>query len=660
MAYEVREPDRALSPKTGMTRRHWIDAGAFLLEGVFRHVKHFDDPVALPKQPGKSYPQPDDPPWRFRSAEFEGLSRTFMLAAPILAEEPDLEVGGWNLRDYYANQILRATDPASPRFVGTITEMKAKYKFPLYQHTAEGAALALGLRNSKAVLWDRYSKDERDQVARLLDDFTHHRTNSHNWRWFNVLMSTFLELEGYDVCRTTRADHLQNLLAFYAGDGWYRDMGTFDFYSAWAFQYYGPIWAAWYGHEHAPEIAAIIERRHNRLMETYPLMFARDGASLMWGRSIIYRCAASAPFPAAFMLREPNVDPGWARRIASGNILQFLTRDDVFTDGVPSLGFYRTFDPLVQSYSCAVSPFWLAKVWLALALPADSPFWTATENEGVWEDLGDASRTETIEGPGLGITVHGASGCAEVAPGKVASKNSNPNYTRLAYNTALLWENDTPDGASAMAYAVRDIGADTEFWPQTNLKFCGARGGVLYRQTQLRGWLARVDLADIPVPAGVLRVDRVRVPYAHELRLGHFALPHPDGVEPVVEVLDIGGRPAAMAAVPGRQLALVALAGWENVGWDVRRDLHPETPESTLLYARTARETDYSGMYLAVTLLLHRTDDTPWPEKALRPVARLDPVAWTASGQPMGCLVELTDGRALTVDFEDIEGRARQ
>ncbi len=657
MAYTVTDPDRTLSPFTGMARRHWIDAGQFLLEGVFGHVPAFDDPIRLQGPEGRTYPKPDDPAFKHRAREFEGLARTFMIAAPLVADRPDVEAGGYGLRDYYANQILLASDPSHPNYLGTITQWLEETGTPLYQHTAEGAALALGLWWSKDVIWDRYSKAERDQVARLLHDYTHHRTNAHNWRSFNVTMGTFLKLTGYDVDDALLRDHLENLLAYYAGDGWYRDLGSYDYYSCWAFQFYLPIWAEMYGYDHEPEMASIIERRHARLAETYPLMFGRDGKSLMWGRSIIYRCAASAAIASAFCLKETPLDPGWARRIASGNLLQFIARDDVFVEGIPSLGFYRTFDPLVQGYSCAASPFWLAKIYLAMTHAADSPFWTATETEGAWPEIGQGQRTVSLSGPGLTITAHGPTGATELRPGKVPGK-SNPNYTRLAYHTEFLWEDDAPEGATAMAYSLREyLPQIQEFNAHQDLRYGGMEGGVLYRHGQLRGWMARMDYADIPVPGGVLRVDRPRIPQCHELHLAHYGMPHVGGKAPTVERRDVDGYPVLLGAIPGRQIALVAYSGWDALETMVHEERNAEATTSTVLYARRVRERDFSPIELLVTLMLHKTDDAPWTDEALQPVATLEPVPWTASGQPHGLVVTLKDGSTYTIDWGNIEAR---
>ena len=54
--FHLVKPDYQLSPLTGMTRQHWMDAATYLLDGAFSYIHTLDDPMRFPKQPGKSYP----------------------------------------------------------------------------------------------------------------------------------------------------------------------------------------------------------------------------------------------------------------------------------------------------------------------------------------------------------------------------------------------------------------------------------------------------------------------------------------------------------------------------------------------------------------------------------------------------------------------------
>ena len=110
-AFVVSNPDLELSPMTGMTREHYIECAQYVLGRAFRHVKSFDSPIVFPLVPGKSYPQPDDPEWRYRSFEFEALERTFNLAAPLIHVDPEICIGNIKLRDYYCHHFYNALTP---------------------------------------------------------------------------------------------------------------------------------------------------------------------------------------------------------------------------------------------------------------------------------------------------------------------------------------------------------------------------------------------------------------------------------------------------------------------------------------------------------------------------------------------------------------------
>jgi hypothetical protein len=230
MAYEIENPDFEKSPFTGMTRTHWVQAAKFLVDGVFQHIHGLEQPIVIPKQSANSYPQPEDPKHRFQAAELEGLARTFMCAAPVIAELPDAVSNGINLREYYAHQILQATDPSSPRYAGSLVQFAEEYGKMQYQQTVEGGALVIGLMQCRKQIWDRYSVEEKAQVAALISDYAHSQTIGHNWRFFNVLMLTFLKINGYPIEEIVLKDHLQHLMALYSGDGWYNDDPCYDLY----------------------------------------------------------------------------------------------------------------------------------------------------------------------------------------------------------------------------------------------------------------------------------------------------------------------------------------------------------------------------------------------------------------------------------------------
>jgi len=157
----------------------------------------------------------------------------------------------------------------------------------------------------------------------------------------------------------------------------------------------------------------------------------------------------------------------------------------------------------------------------------------------------------------------------------------------------------------------------------------------------------RLDLADIIIPGGVIRVDRLRVPYRNELQLGHFALPHIDGKPARIEK---AGEGLIASIEDGRKLAMMPVLGWDKVDAAVHAGKNPEADGSTVLYAERIREKDYSGIDVFVTVLLHRTDGGNWTEDELHPIVSLEVLPWAPSGTACGVKLKLRNGREYVID----------
>jgi hypothetical protein len=419
------------------------------------------------------------------------------------------------------------------------------------------------------------------------------------------------------------------------------------------------------------------------LFEAYPLFFARNGYINMWARSICYRLWISGGFPASFMLKSKSpIDPGWARRLCSGSILQFTTRADFYENDIPSLGFYGHREFAIQNYSCPASPFIMFLPFIALALPEDSPFWTAQENDGMWAALGGNSIRTVLEKPGLTLVNHGSSGTSEIISGKVY--DDDHNYSKLVFNTHFPWEDHNPEGGTSQEYSFRSFdprdlrGADINFYltgravgntasqkaeysTSQSILFNGVRNGILYRQLLMRkppnngvGYI--IDLAEITVPGGVIRVDRCRLAFEHELTLGHFGLPHIDGKKAEVQRFEQGARKVLTASIPGRRLAMIAYHGWDDLQSRTHSGFNAEACESTVLFAHRKRVTKNPAMELMISVMLHKTDNTEWTEEELSPLRQIDLMDVMPSGSVIGAGVTLADGSQYIVDFKDVDG----
>ena len=108
--FTVWQPDYQKSPYTGMTRQHWIQAGEYLLKGAFNYIHTLDDQMYFPKQLDKTYPRNTG---EIPVAKLEGLARTLFVAAPLLKDNPELEMNGIKVADYYRYQLINISNPES-------------------------------------------------------------------------------------------------------------------------------------------------------------------------------------------------------------------------------------------------------------------------------------------------------------------------------------------------------------------------------------------------------------------------------------------------------------------------------------------------------------------------------------------------------------------
>ena len=611
--FHLVKPDYQLSPLTGMTRQHWMDAATYLLDGAFSYIHTLDDPMRFPKQPGKSYPTDG----KFNKTEnLEGLCRTMFVAIPLLKENPDLVLNGIKVGDYYRQQLRNMSDPSKS---GYIQHLKGGPS----QTLVEFGALALSLTVMPEIIWEPLTQKEKDDLAALMLSYGNGPTIGSNWRFFNIFVMSFFKDHGYEVKDSYMDELLQKSLAQYRGYGWYNDSPAYDYYSMWAFQMYGMIWAHYYGEKFNPEAGRQFVSNFRDLVPNYPYMFAKDGKMNMYGRSITYRIAAAVPFPLMGWLNDPSIDYGWMRRIASSTLLQFLENPALMEDRVPTLGFYGAFEPAVQIYSCRGSVYWMGKAFLGLLLPADNPFWTAVENNGAWEKELQPGKVynKFMEGSNTLVTNYPNSGTSEIRAWchETVAKDwqkfrSTENYNKLSYNTAFPWMADSPDGKVSMNYAV--LNAKQEWEVLRLYTFKKFEDGIYYRDAELEtNPEIKFRLADIPLPNGILRVDKVSFPITTELHYGHYSLPELES--PIVtKEQKAGGYTAYCMDNGAYQTALINLQGWSEVEFVQTEGLHPVSNKCSVINVATT----HSGDKVFITLQLWKKSGKPFTKKELAPV----------------------------------------
>lgn len=620
--FQVENPDYSVSPYTGVTRQHWKDAALYLLEGAFSYIENLDDPMRFPKQLGKSYPQDNS----YNVTEnLEGLSRTLFVAAPLLRENPDLIVNNIPVAAYYHHQMIQLINPDSPMYIEHLPHNAGPS-----QILVEFGALAISLSVAPEVLWDPLDQETKDNLAALMISYGNGPTVASNWRFFNIFVLSFFKDHSYEIDEPMMVDYIKKSLTQYRGEGWYNDSPAYDFYSMWAFQMYGMLWAELYGNRFYPEYANQFKANFADLPDNYPYLFDANGEMIMWGRSISYRIASAVPFPLMGLEPDSSINYGWMRRIASSTLLQFFQNPDMFEDRVPTLGFYGAFEPAVQNYSCRGSVYWMGKFFLGLLVPEGNPFWTAKENNGAWEEEFEKDQVYNKFQPSSKILITnypniGASEVRAWCHERVADDwqkfRSSENYNRLAYNTAFHWQADGANGEVAMNYLFKNDRKDWEtFRLYTFKKF---EDEIYYRDVVLEtNNQMAMNLADFPLPNGILRVDRQLSKKPVSMRLGHYALPDKgDGIK--VKTRELNGYKATIIDNGEYQLAMIPLSGWQDTEVVSSLELHPISSDSKVIVAFADFVPNGDENTIFATLQLWKKSGEKWTDKDLVPVTNI-------------------------------------
>jgi hypothetical protein len=599
-----------------------------MLEGAFGYIHSLDDAMKFPKQHEITYPRNAG---QVPTEKLEGLSRTLFVAAPLLKENPELVLNNIKVADYYRHQICNLFRPESESYI----KHRARNGGPS-QNLVEFGALAISMSAAPDVLWEPLTKAQKDSLAALMISYGDGPTVDSNWKFFNIFVLSFFKKQGYEVNDKLLQEYLDKSLTHYRGYGWYNDSPAYDYYSMWAFQMYGILWAEYYG-DFFPAQAAKFRECFADLEANYPYMFARDGKMNMWGRSISYRYAAATVFPLMAFEKDQNTNWGWMRRIASSTILQFFTHPDFMQDGVPTLGFYGPFEPATQMYSCRGSVYWGGKIFLGLLVPENHPFWNEKENEGAWEKelqkgkvynkFQPGSDLLTTNYPNIGAS-EVRSWCHETVAGDWQKFRSTENYNRLAYNTAFPWQADGKKGEVAMNYVVKNKKGD---WEALRLyTFRRFEDGVFYRDAELEtDRNLKFKLADITLPDGILRVDKIYYDNngadnrKFEVRLGHYALPQ--FAKPIKDLSwDKGPQRVKIIDNGQYQLAMIPWKQWGKMQFVHSTGLHPESNASAVINAYDSFEPGEKNWKIYVTLQLWKKSGEKWKTKSLLPVKNVN------------------------------------
>ncbi|MGW0831974.1 DUF2264 domain-containing protein [Streptomyces prunicolor] len=519
--------DRALSPRTGYTRAHWETAADTLLTAVEPYAT---EDRALYHLPGTRTS------WSGSLSDgLEGYARTLLLAA-FRRDETALE--------RYADGLAAGVAGVWP----TIEDRS--------QPLVEAASIALALRLTRPLLWDRLDEPVRQRAAAWLADALTAEPWPCNWELFPVTVGGFLQDIGYevDVSRKAIDRGLSRIEEWYVGEGWYTDGDgrKFDYYNGWAMHLY-PVLHAWLADD--PRLLDLYGGRLERHLADYARLFGGDGAPMHQGRSLTYRFATTAPLWLGALTGRTPLSPGETRRLASGALKYFLERGAVDDRGLLSLGWHGPNEAVLQGYSGPASPYWASKGFLGLLLPPDHEVWTAEEEPGPVER---ADAVTPIAPANWLLQSTSSDGLVRLHNHGSEDVRYDPYYTRLAYSTATA-----PSSSYDNSVIVGGDPSRTEIVP-----LGVGEGWVASRHTARGG----VRVTSVVLTRGAVEVRAFRVEGAEEgTEVRVTGWPTYEGMSselvPASGLADFGaGLSGVVGAGPSLFVALVRLTAVTNSG----------------------------------------------------------------------------------------------
>jgi hypothetical protein len=389
-----------LSPYTGWTREHWEALLARLTYGYMLAADRSGSPArALFPDDRRALPDSVDGLESFARISSAWGAWLHNPANPATVRFQDRVI---NLENVMRQALLDGTNPDHPRaYWGDMDHMS--------QHIVEAANLGLTLWLSRERVFNRLTDAERAQVMAWLAQVDGKRVYFDNWILFPALAQAARLKLGYPAPLDDLDARLEQMAAFYRGDGWYADGAgsEFELYNPWMFHWHYLLWA-WMDGDRRPDHRQRVLERSRTFLATYPCFFGANGSYPAWGRSMVYRFAAVATFAAGHLLKVAPPNPGLLRRLSSGCIRYFYDHE-MFDPEEHYLrqGFHGAFPPAGESYISPGSVYWACHGLFALAFDRDDPFWTARE-EPLPVEQGDFDLA--LAAPGFALSGRRATG----------------------------------------------------------------------------------------------------------------------------------------------------------------------------------------------------------------------------------------------------------
>lgn len=448
------------------------------------------------------------------AAHLEGFARPLWGLAPLAA-------GGGELPDWdvFRRGLANGSDPDHPEYWGLIHGRD--------QRMVEMAPLGFALRLIPEHVWEPLPAAAKTNLAAYMRHTASHDHAPNNWKFFRIFVDLGLRHVGADFDQRLTDQFLDELEAFYLGDGWYRD-GKFrrlDHYVAFAIHFYALIYA---------QLKVGNDATRERYRERAALFakdfigwFDEDGGVLAFGRSMTYRFACASFWGALAFAGVEALPWGVIKGLYLRHLRWWAGRPIADRDGILPVGYGYPNLLMSESYNSAGSPYWAFKAFLPLALPATHPFWQAEE-----QALPAPPPTRPLRHPGM-VMMPTKGNVVALSSGQenLEMRFGSEKYAKFAYASRYGFSVEGDDRhfgnlAADNMLAFSDDGRHYRV-RETNY-FVRLAGDRLF--ARWRPWPdVTVETWLVPAAPWHIRIHRILTPRPLETAEGGFAIPRADG-----------------------------------------------------------------------------------------------------------------------------------
>jgi hypothetical protein len=363
--------DFDLSPFTGWTRAHWEYMLARMTYGYAKLAERSGSPArVLYPDDRRGLPDSVDAIESFARIASAWGAWLRNLSNPATLKFQGREI---NIENLLRRALLDGTNPSNPHtYWGNIGHLD--------QRIVESADIAVALWMTRERVFQKMTADEQAQIITWLAQVDGKGTYADNWILFTAIVQAVRYHLGFPSPVDDIDKRLMQVNEFYRGDGWYVDgpSDEFELYNAWMFGWHYLLWV-WIDGDRRPDQRQLVVQRARSFLDAFLHFFGANGSYPAWGRSIVYRFAALAPFAVGYFLNITSDDVGMLRRASSGCIRYFYDHGMFDANHFVRQGYHADFPAAGEAYISPGSPYWCCHGLFALTLDASDPFWTTSE-----------------------------------------------------------------------------------------------------------------------------------------------------------------------------------------------------------------------------------------------------------------------------------------